>query len=77
MLSSGFGDIRKVRAFVKAEKELGIRLFDSLGVGQIFPVRAATMDIVGVGETIDNIRPISKVGRHEKSYKRLHRVDQK
>ena len=74
ILSSGFGNIEKVTAFVKAEKVLGLRLFDTLGVGQLFPVRAATMDIVGVGETLETMIPIAKVGRHEKKNKRLQRV---
>ena len=74
MLSSGFGNIEKVHAFVVAEKELGIRLFDSLGVGQLFPVRVATMDIIGVGATLENIRPIAKVGRSEKKNPRLRQV---
>ena len=33
ILSSGFGDPAKVRAFVNAERVLGIRLFDSIGAG--------------------------------------------
>lgn len=71
MLTSGFGDIAKVKAFVEAEKELGVRLFDSLGVGNLFRARAVTMDIVGVGETAENIIAISKTGRKYKPNQRL------
>lgn len=64
MLTSGFGDVEKVRAFRRAEETLGVKLFDALGVGGIYkPCRAATMDIVGVGETPDSFELISKVGR--------------
>jgi nicotinate phosphoribosyltransferase len=64
ILTSGFGDPEKVKAFVEAEKLLGVRLFDALGVGGIFkPCRMATMDIVAVGETPEMLTPISKVGR--------------
>lgn len=64
MLSSGFGDPEKVRAFARAEKTLGTKLFDALGVGGIYkPCLAATMDIVGVGHTRDSILPLSKAGR--------------
>ena len=33
VLSSGFGDVDKVRTFVVLEKALSARLFDSLGIG--------------------------------------------
>lgn len=62
-LTSGFGNPEKVKAFVEAEKELGIRLFDSLGVGAVYKSRAATMDIVAVGEDPDNMISMAKVGR--------------
>jgi len=62
-LSSGFGDLNKVRAFVDAEQQLGMKLFDAIGVGGLFHSRAATMDIVGVGNSIEELEPISKVGR--------------
>ncbi len=66
MLSSGFGNPDKVKAFVEAEKELGIRLFDGLGVGDVYgmpEIKIATMDIVAVGDTIDTMIPMAKVGR--------------
>ena len=70
-LSSGFGEVAKVKAFVDAEKKLGVRLFDSLGVGEVFDARTATMDVVGVGETIDGLQPVSKVGRRYRSNGKL------
>lgn len=73
LLSSGFGDPEKVRAFVLAEKELGLKLFDGLGVGELFPVRSATMDIVGVGETKDTLVHIAKKGRGHRPNPRLVR----
>lgn len=73
-LSSGFGNIEKVKAFVGAESLLGVRLFDALGVGELFSARSATMDVVGVGETIESIRPISKVGRMYRPNPRLHQI---
>lgn len=73
MLSSGFGDARKVKAFVDAEKELGVQLFDSLGIGQLFPMRAATMDLVSIGEEQNRLRQISKVGRYARSSTRLQK----
>jgi nicotinate phosphoribosyltransferase len=63
VLSSGFGDPRKVAAFVRAESLLGVRLFDTLGVGGVYDSRSAKMDIVAVGEERDKMVPISKAGR--------------
>ena len=74
MLSSGFGDANKVKAFTAAEKILGIRLFDSLGVGGIYDSRDSTMDIVAVGDTIDSMVPVSKVGRIYRPNSRLKRI---
>ncbi len=68
-LSSGFGNPEKVQRFVEAEKALGIRLFDSLGVGQLWEGRSATADIVGI-----NGFKYSKVGREWRPNKRLKRV---
>ena len=62
-LSSGFAEPRKVETFANAEEILGVKLFDMLGVGQIFKSRAAKMDIVAVGETPETFVPISKTGR--------------
>jgi len=75
ILTSGFGDPAKVQAFVDAEKKLGVKLFDALGVGGIYkPCRMATMDIVAVGETEDTMTPISKVGRPYNPNPRLTRM---
>lgn len=75
ILTSGFGDPAKVKAFVDAEKTLGVKLFDALGVGGIFkPCRMATMDIVAVGDTEESMTPISKVGRPYNPNPRLERM---
>lgn len=63
MLSSGFGNPDKVKAFVDAEKKLGLKLFDALGVGNLYDSRIATMDIVAVGESLDQMEPCAKSGR--------------
>lgn len=71
-LTSGFGDVEKVKAFVAAERGLGVRLFDGLGVGSVVrPARYATMDIVAVGLAPDQMRPVSKVGRSYNPNSRL------
>lgn len=68
VLSSGFGKIEKVKTFVDFEKDLiecgfleDTKLFDSLGVGEIFGIpntRFATADVVKIeGQNI------SKIGR--------------
>ena len=64
MLTSGFGDPSKVRAFTRAEDLLETKLYDGLGVGGVYDSRAATMDIVAVGETRESMIPMSKVGRN-------------
>lgn len=75
VLTSGFGDPEKVKAFVEAEKKLGVKLFDALGVGGIYkPCRMATMDVVAVGETEDSMVPISKVGRSYNPNSRLEQM---
>jgi nicotinate phosphoribosyltransferase len=75
ILTSGFGDPAKVQAFVDAERTLGVKLFDALGVGGIYkPCRMATMDVVAVGETEDTMTPISKVGRPYNPNPRLTRM---
>lgn len=74
MLSSGFGDVKKVEAFVRAEEIIGMKLFDSLGVGGIYDSRDATMDIVAVGETIDSMKPMAKVGRMYRPNPRLKKI---
>ena len=68
-LSSGFADPARVRTFVNAEKDLGMKLFDMLGAGEVFYSRVATGDIIEVeGEDIH------KVGRLHRPNKRLERM---
>ncbi len=64
VLTSGFGDPNKVKAFVRAEEKLGVKLFDSLGVGGVYePCRTSTMDVVLAGGIPNGREPVSKVGR--------------
>ncbi len=74
VLSSGFGKLEKVKAFARAEKALNLKLFDILGVGGLFEARYATMDIVAVGESPDNMRALSKVGREYRANLRLGEI---
>ncbi len=74
ILTSGFGDVRKVEAFVRAERELGKRLLDSLGVGGVYSARFATMDIVAVGKDEHHLEPMAKVGRRYAPNPRLELV---
>lgn len=69
-LSSGFGP-KKTQIFTMQEEELGVRLFDSIGTGSVFPTGSmfATADIV----MIDKV-PVSKVGRSFRPNKRLRRM---
>ena len=62
-MTSGFGNAEKVKAFVYAEKLLGVKLFDQLGVGELFPTRSTTMDVVSIQESDGTWSPLSKVGR--------------
>ncbi len=68
-LSSGFANPEKVQRFVEAEQALGVKLFDSLGVGQLFESRSATADIVMVSGTHR-----SKTGREYIENKRCKRI---
>ncbi len=70
-LSSGFGNVEKVKAFVEAEKELELKLFDALGVGGVYDARMSTMDIVAVGEDRENMQDMAKIGREYKANERL------
>lgn len=63
ILSSGFADEKKIKAFNDAEKRLGVKLYNSIGVGGVYKSRATTMDIVAVGDTKYNMNEFSKVGR--------------
>ena len=73
-LSSGFGNPAKVKAFTKAEDILGFKLFDALGVGGVYKSRAATMDIISMGEDSESLKPMSKIGRIYKPNNRLIRI---
>jgi len=68
-LSSGFADLNKVFNFVRAEKILGIKLFDSLGVGQLWDGISATSDIIEVDGECK-----SKTGREAKTHSGLVEV---
>jgi nicotinate phosphoribosyltransferase len=63
VLTSGFGNAEKVKAFVYAEKLLGVKLFDQLGVGELYHTRSSTMDVVSVKDSDGEWVPLSKVGR--------------
>lgn len=68
VLSSGFGDLKKVAAFVEAERLHG-RLFSSLGIGGLFEAWCATADIVRVDG-----HDLAKSGRAYRPNPRLVRV---
>ncbi|MGD9608730.1 MAG: nicotinate phosphoribosyltransferase [Desulfovibrionaceae bacterium] len=68
VLSSGFGDLKKVTAFVEAERVHG-RLFSSLGIGGLFEAWCATADIVRVDG-----HDLAKSGRAYHPNPRLVRV---
>jgi len=67
-VSSGFGHVDKVKAFVEAEKKYG-RLVDGFGIGGLASARFATADIIR-----KNGLPFSKNGRYERSNERLEEV---
>ncbi len=67
VLSSGFGNLEKIKAFVQAESAHG-RLFESLGIGGLFHSYAATADIVRVGGA-----DLAKTGRAYRKNPRLIR----
>lgn len=74
-LTSGFGNVEKVAAFTRAEKILGVQLFDALGVGGLYsPCHTSTMDIVQVGDTLESLRNVSKVGRFYRPNPTLRKV---
>lgn len=69
MLSSGFGNLQKVKDFLNAEKIYKITLFNGLGIGGVFESRMATSDIIEVDG-----QSIHKVGRPYRPNERLIRV---
>lgn len=68
VLSSGFGDLDKIQAFIDGEKKYG-RLFESIGIGSLFPARFATADIVRIDGD-----DFAKAGRGFKPNPRLQRM---
>lgn len=76
ILTSGFGSVEKIKAFLDAEKRLEMKLFDGLGVGGIYKSIAATMDIVAVGNDANSLEEMSKVGRIYRPNLRLEEVKQ-
>jgi len=68
VLSSGFGNLEKIRAFTEAEECYG-RLFTSLGIGGLFQSWCATADIVRVADC-----DLAKTGRAYRPNPRLVRV---
>jgi nicotinate phosphoribosyltransferase len=72
-LTSGFVNPKKVEAFIRAEKILGLqgRLCGAFGVGGIYPARMATMDIIAVGPDPIHMQSISKIGRNYKANNKL------
>jgi nicotinate phosphoribosyltransferase len=69
VLSSGFGNPKKLHSFIQAEKDLNMKLFDSLGIGGVYYSRMATMDIVQIEG-----QEIHKVGRPARPNSKLERI---
>ena len=84
VLSSGFSNPEKVKVFNEGEKYFGLKLYDTIGAGFLDNVRAATADIIAIGETpedidyfvkdIDKKNIIHKVGRPPIYNKSLERI---
>ena len=86
VLSSGFSNPDKVKAFNQGEKKYGLRLYDAIGAGFLDGVRTSTADIVAVGESPEAVdfnlpnqripmeRIIHKVGRPPRVNPALERV---
>ena len=55
VLSSGFSNPEKVKAFNDYERETGLRLYDSIGAGFLDNARMSTADIIAIGETPDDV----------------------
>jgi len=68
VLSSGLGDLDKVRAMVEGEQRYG-RLFEAVGVGGLYPAHFATADVVRAEG-----RELAKTGRHFAQNPRLEQV---
>ncbi len=65
MLTSGFSNLRKIRAFVEAERLLGVPLLNGgLGIGEVQPGIFTKMDVIGMSHADDDkIQRIHKAGR--------------
>ncbi len=76
ILSSGFGNEAKARAFVEAhrqfQKETGFPLFSGVGIGEVSSARFCTADIFEVDG-----KPLSKTGREAGhiDYNQLEKID--
>ncbi len=55
VLSSGFSNPAKVRAFNDAEQQFGVQLYNGIGAGFLDNVRTSTADIVAIGKTLDEV----------------------
>jgi len=55
IISSGFSNPEKVKAFNEGEKMYKMRLYDAIGAGFLDGIRTSTADIVAVGETADQV----------------------
>ena len=67
VLSSGFGDPEKIRAFLEGERKHG-RLFEAVGLGSVYQARYATADIVRIEG-----KDLAKTGRERRDNPRLTR----
>lgn len=84
VLSSGFSNPEKVKAFNEGEKVFGMKLYNAIGAGFLDGIRTATADIIAVGETPNEVdfytsKPIKeniihKVGRPPRPNEQLERV---
>lgn len=68
ILTSGFGDEEKLKAFIDSEEKLETKLIGGLGIGGLFDSMTSSMDVVRMGYQKDSQVPISKVGREETEY---------
>ena len=85
ILSSGFSNPEKVKAFNDGEAKYGMPLYTGIGAGFLDGIRTATADVVAVGETRDMVdfytgngveakNVVHKVGRPPRLNKSLRRV---
>ena len=60
VLSSGFSNPEKIKAFNQGEKHYGVKLYDSIGAGFLDGVRTSTADIIAIGESPDEVDLLKK-----------------